>query len=419
VFVDDTFRVNDRVSFNLGLRYDYNKAYSAEQQELDELANPTGRTFPKTDLYTWKTISPRLGFNVKLTADGKTVLKGHWGRYHRAVATGEYANVIGPSIKATYSGLFDFSTNNFDPASLELFESNENLSVDPNYKSPYNDQFILSLERELFRNFGINANYVYKRGRQLQAWEETNGQYVTVPFVDDVGENPTGDTIDVFRLVSEPGDRAFRITNPAGVFSDVHAVSVNLLKRMSDNWLLNSSVTWLRGEGRLQESSSGVGISQRSGLQFRDFGKNPNDFVNTDGRLRLDVTWLFKTQLVWQLPAGFLVSGNFMYRDGAWLVRRARVPASVTNIPEGTVIFLQKRGENGRIQSVTMLDARVQKDFKLGSQVKLSIFADALNLLNEDAPETVQSSLVTSSTFNWPFDPVDPRRVMVGAKLKF
>jgi outer membrane receptor protein involved in Fe transport len=88
VFFDDTVRVNDRLSFNVGLRYDYNKAYSAEQDELDEFGNPTGTTFPRTDLYTWKNFSPRLGFNLKLTGDGKTVLKGHWGQYHRAIATG-------------------------------------------------------------------------------------------------------------------------------------------------------------------------------------------------------------------------------------------------------------------------------------------------------------------------------------------
>jgi outer membrane receptor protein involved in Fe transport len=419
VFIDDTVRVNDRVSFNLGLRYDYNKAYSAEQDELDEFGSPTGTRFPRTDLYTWNTLSPRLGVNLKLTGDGKTVLKGHWGRYHRAVATGEYANVIGPNVKPTFSGTFDFDANGFDPGSLTLFEGNTNLSVDPNYKSPYNDQFIVSLERELFKGLGMQANYVYKRGRQLQAWRDTAGQYVTVPFTDNLGANPTGRTFDVFQLVSDPAERRFEISNPEGVETNVHAASFGLVKRMSNNWQLNSSVTWLRGTGRLQESASGVGIQQRSGLQFRDFGKNPNDYVNTDGRLRLDVTWQFKTQLVWQLPAGFLVSANLSHRDNAHLVRRARVPNTLTNIAEGTTILLQRRGENGRLPSVTMVDARIQKDFKLGKSVKLSVFADGLNLTNEDAWESVQSSLVTSDVFNWPFDPVDPRRVMVGAKFKF
>ena len=103
---------------------------TAAQSEIDEFGSPTSNTFPRTDYYTWKYFSPRVGFNLKLTGDGRTVLKGHFGRYHRAIATGEFANVIGPSIKPTFSGTFLFPANwdpaiqaqagGFDPASLEL-----------------------------------------------------------------------------------------------------------------------------------------------------------------------------------------------------------------------------------------------------------------------------------------------------------
>jgi hypothetical protein len=338
-------------------------------------------------------------------------------------------------VKPTFAGSYVFpadwdptrreANGDWDPESLTLFEGNENLSVDPDYKSPYNDQFILTLERELVRGLATSVSYVNKKGRDLQAWEDTGGQYQTVTFVDDLGDDPTGQAIPVFQLVSDPAERRFRITNPAGVSTDVHAVSLALNRPMRDKWQFSGSVTWLRGSGRLQESASGVGIQQRSGLQFRDFGKNPNDFVNTDGRLRLDVTWNAKAQLMVQLPAGFLASANFSYRDGAHIVRRGRVPGSPsggfpgTNIPEGTTIMLQKRGENGRIPGVTFLDLRLQKDFSLSDQLKFSVFADVLNAFNDDAYEGVQNSLVTSSAYLAPFDPVDPRRVMLGAKLRF
>ena len=90
----------------------------------------------------------------------------------------------------------------------------------------------------------------------------------------------------------------------------------------------NASAVWLRATGTLQEGQggageqgSGVGITQRGGLQFRNFGRNPNQFVNAEGRLRSDVEWQIKSQVVYQLPAGFLVSGAFSYRSGAWLIR--------------------------------------------------------------------------------------------------
>jgi outer membrane receptor protein involved in Fe transport len=417
VFLDDTVRVNDRLSLNLGLRYDHNKAYSDAQDELDEFGNPTGTTFPRVDLFTWKSWSPRLGFNVKLTSDGRTVLKGHWGRYHRAIATGEYANVIGPNVKPTFAGSgYDFATGEF--SDLTFFEGNENLGVDPDYKAPYTDQYILSFEREIAKGLGAQFNYVYKKGRDYATWSDITGQYVRVPFTDDLGENPTGRTFDVFQLVSDPADRQFRITNGEDVKSDVQAASLALNKRMT-KWQMTASATWLKGEGRVTESVSGVGISQRGGLQFRDFGKNPNDYVNSDGRLRLDVTWTAKLQLVYELPAGFMVSANVAHRNGAWSVRRDRVPAAITNIPEGTTVLLQKRGENERLPDVTQVDARLQKDFKLGETAKLGVFVDGLNLLNDGTYETVQSSLATSSVFNWPLSPILPRRFMLGGKFRF
>lgn len=427
VFVDDTVRVSDRLSLNLGLRFDNQKAFSAERDALDELGRPTGTTFPRTDFFTWNTISPRLGFNWKLTPDGKTVVKGHWGRYHRAVATGEYANKIGPSITPILVGPYDLATGEF--GELTLSRSNENLGVDPDYVSPYVDQFIASLEREITRGLGTQLNYVYKRGRRFAGWEDIAGEYVRVPYVDQNDyplDNPSGRTVELFQLVSDPTDRIFRITNPPGFDSDIHAVSLGLFKHMSDKGQLTASATWMRATGSLQEgqggageAGTGVGIIQRGGLQFRQFGQDPNNYVNVDGRLKSDVEWQFKVQAVYKLPAGFLASANFSSRSGAHLVRRTRALRDVTLIPENRPILLQPRGENGRLDDVTILDMRLQKDVKLGGDVRLSLIADAFNLLNSDTTEGVVTSLVESSSYLFPLQPVNPRRFMLGAKLKF
>jgi hypothetical protein len=208
--------------------------------------------------------------------------------------------------------------------------------------------------------------------------------------------------------------------------SDINAVSLGLSKRMTDKWQLTASATWLRAKGTLQEgqggageAGSGVGIIQRGGLQFRQFGQNPNSYVNVDGRLKSDVEWQFKVQAMYKLPAGFLVSANFSNRSGAHLVRRTRALRSITHVPENTPILLQPRGENGRLEAVTILDMRLQKDFKFGSDFHLSLFADAFNLLNTDTTEGVVTSLVESSSYLFPASPVTPRRVMLGAKVKF
>jgi hypothetical protein len=426
-FLDDTIRVSDRLSLNVGVRYDYNKAYSPDQAELDENGNPTGVTFPKTDYYTWNNVSPRLGFNWRVTGDGKTVLKGHWGRYHRAVATGEYANVLGPNVKPYFAGGYDVATGTF--LDLTPISSNEQLGVDPDYKSPWTDQAIVTIERELRPGLGAYVNYVNKRGRDFAGWEETRGTYVRIPYTDDVGSGATGRTFDIFAITSDPADRFFQITNRPELKSDINAVSFGINRPMRNRWQLALSATWMRAEGSLQEGQggageqgSGVGITQRGGVQFRNFGRNPNMLVNADGRLRSDVEWQGKAQAVVQLPAGFLVSANFSIRSGAHLIRRIRLSEDITGIPADNtnVLILEPRGENGRIQSVKLLDARVEKDVKVGGgKAKVAVFADILNVLNDDATQSRVSTIVTSSAFWFPSSPVDPRRVMLGAKVKF
>jgi len=160
-YVDDTVRVG-RMTLNLGVRIDHSHAFAPSQSELDDLGNPTGKTFPYAGFYTWDTVSPRLGANIKLTSDGKTVFKTHWGRYHPQITTGEFANIIGPNVKPYYQGDYDPVTGQV--SNLFLLSSSDNLSVAPNYGSPRNDQFILSVERELTAKMGLQVSYVRKWG---------------------------------------------------------------------------------------------------------------------------------------------------------------------------------------------------------------------------------------------------------------
>ena len=100
-------------------------------------------------------------------------------------------------------------------------------------------------------------------------------------------------------------------------------------------------------------------------------------------------------------------------------MRRTRALRDITHVPENTPILLQPRGENGRLEGLTILDMRLQKDFKVGSSVGISLFADAFNLFNTDTTEGVITSLVESSSFLYPNNVVNPRRFMLGAKLHF
>ncbi len=424
LFVDDTWRVNDRLTLNLGVRYDSNKAFSKAQAELDVNLQPTGVQFPEVEHYTWEYISPRFGFNYQLTDDGRTSIKGHVGRYHRAITTGEFANVIGPSIKPIFAGFYDLPTGTFE----DLFQitDNSNLNVDPGYDSPHTDQFILSLERQFGGNFGASLNLVHKAGKDFGAWRDIGGIYEQVTWIEgdydldgqvDPGVDPfaTGTPLTMFRLVG--GERDFVITNRDEMDIDIYAASLDVTKPMSNNWSMFASLTWLQSEGRTTDSGGPTSVQQRGGLQFRSFGRNPNDFVNSGGRLRGDLPWQFKGQLVYRLPKDFLVALNLSLRSGGNRVRRVRPPRSVTNL--STRILGEERGGFGRLPTQRILDIRAQKDFTLRNNMEFVIFADVFNVLNDDSHDTVVSSDSLSSSFNVSDGFIRPRRVQLGAKFRF
>ena len=254
-FVDDTYRVSNRLTLNLGLRYDHNHARIPEVLVLDQEGNPSRETVPARGLYTWNVVSPRVGFNFKLTPDGRTVLRGHYGRYYRAITAAEYGANIGVSPQVTLAGAYDLAKGAFiDPVASER---SENLGVGPHYRNAHTDQFTAGLERQLRPDLGLSVYYVYKRGRNLAAWRDVRGTYEDAAYVDDQGQDATGQSFTVKRLVTDPADRFFEQTNLPQMKTDTHAATVQLTKRMSKGWQAGASYTYLHARGLIAANNDG------------------------------------------------------------------------------------------------------------------------------------------------------------------
>ena len=72
-----------------------------------------------------------------------------------------------------------------------------------------------------------------------------------------------------------------------------------------------------------------------------------------------------------------------------------------------------------RVQDVNLIDVRVQKEFTLNPTLRFDIFLDALNLTNSDQYESVGSSLGTATAFGVPTRFIPPRRMQIGAKIRW
>jgi hypothetical protein len=420
VFADDSFRVNDRLTVDLGLRYDYAKAFFESYDILDNGLNVIGRSDPVDKLFSWSSVSPRIGFNLKLTKDGRTALKAHWGRYYRGIITGEYDDASPAAATIiSFSGEYDEQGNRIGE---EFYSDNSQFTIDPNYKNPYTDQFVFSLERELTKNLGLNVTYINKNGKDFGGWLDPGATYTPVTFVDDNPDDPnaTGQSLTVYRQDTDPSESLFLLTNPNQdpfrLFTKVDAVTVQLQKRMADNWQATLSFAYSNARGRIGSSNSDPIASVSSLAARNNVGRDPNSFVNTDGKLVYDRPVTVKLQLVYMLPKGFLVGANYNYQQGKPWSRLVQVPGDLIN--RNSQVLMEKLGDR-RVGSWNLLDLRVQKDFNVATTARLSLFADVLNTFNNDANDNIGSRLSTSDGFGARTDFVLPRRLMLGAKFTF
>ena len=373
------------------------------------------------DVYHWNTVSPRAGINYRVNSSGRTLVKAHFGRYYKLLEASEFRPAV-PSVTTLNTFTLDSAGNrtNIVPTAAA------NLRIDPNFKSPYSNQFIAQLEQELVANLGLQVNYVHKYGQDYGAWQDITGQYVQVPYVDNLGTDATGQTVMVYKLTSNAADRVFLQTNPAGMYMRYNGVTFMATKRMSNNWQGVVSLVLSKAEGRLASSARFSPVTSQSSLatspsgsaQFGRETAGPNDFVNTEGRLVGDRPVVAKAQLVYRFPWGILASGNLQHQTGRFYSRQVRV--SGLGFPAAVQINMESNTGTRRVAAVNLFDARVQKEFALnGSPIRFDVFIDALNLTNSDQYESVGSSLGTSSAFGVPTRYISPRRMQLGAKIRW
>jgi hypothetical protein len=413
IFADDTYQVG-RATLNLGLRFDTSKAYFAAQDILDANGNPTGQQSRAVDeLFRWNALSPRLGITYKLTSSGSTLLKGHYGRYYRGIVTGEFDNTT-PSITPRYlfSGLYSPTGQ---PLDLELVSDTSQLSVDEDLKNPYTDQFIVAWEQQVGTNVGFSVNYVYKRSERQTAYPDVAGSYVLVPFTSPAGVNVS----QVYRLISDPEDRLFQLSNDDRMFSRYKGLGFEIKKRMSNRWQANVGLTVSKSTGR-QGSSSARATPLTSQVSTAGiFAQNPNDYINSDGRLIGDRPVVLKAQVVYQLPYDVTWSFNLQSQSGKPIYEEVRVASSATRIPGTSRVVANLPDGDLRVAHWTTLDTRIEKAFNLGGNAQAAVFGDFLNLFNSDANESVLDRRPGNVNYLVPSRFVLPFRLMVGAKFRF
>ena len=410
-FVSDALTMGDRLTINAGLRFDHSRAISQDLDAVDAQGRPTTGTIQGLGgLYTWNVFSPRLGVTAKITADGRTILRGSYGRFNQGVLTGEISP-IHPGVTPITTMEFDATTGGYTRV-VSVIDPKVNLLLDPRTQTPRTDEYSVGVDRELGSPLMVTAAYIHKDGANFIAWTDVSGQYrqETRTLLD-------GRTVPVFVLTSTTDSRRFLLTNTDGYSLTYNGLVMVVEKRAAKGWHALGSYTFSRTYG-LQASSAATAADPQvstvaPAFPTATFGRDPNNLTNAYGRLPNDRPHIFRVMGTIAVPrTRFTVSANFQHFSGKPWAATAQVA-----LPQGDQrILLEPRGSR-RLSSQSLLDLRVSRSIPFGRRGHGELLFDVLNVLNDTAEEGLATDNLVSPNLARPSIFIDPRRAMIGMRL--
>jgi len=419
-FVDDSWKISNRLTLDLGVRWDRQQGWIPEYPVLDLEGDPTSETIPAADMIDWSNWAPRLGFAWQPTGSGKTVIRGFAGRFWDGpTASAWYAPPPGRGNANTYiiwSPEFWQLTNSQPVAPADEL-------LDPDVKNPYSDEFSLSFDHQLGQDYAIGAQFVYKQTKDMIGWQiGDDGEFM--PFTWDDPYTSEVEAIELVEVMVWPTLQKGNGPGPGSLAAgenyhlNYKGAILTFRKRYSNNWDMMASYTWSRTDGINTHPRDRYQGNVGQGLPlFTDqIGSNPNDWYNADKLQLGDRTHMFRIQSNVDVGWGLRVSGVLNYQTGRPYMRLATVYAPIS----GTNYTIAADASEDLIKpSSTVLDLGLQKTFGLGRGVNFDVGLQLLNALNDDAVEFWATQLlVPGEEFegsNW----VNPRRLQIRLKVSF
>jgi outer membrane receptor protein involved in Fe transport len=251
VFAQDTWRVTDRLTLNLGLRYDlfsYRQPTTLNQNAGLTAANLDTNRIPLDH----SNVGPRFGFAYKPFNNETTVVRGGYGLFYARtpgliLSTAILQNGIDVLTYSLTSNLPAYPniltappSGGLAPPSIDVF--------DPNFKTERVQQYNLQVERELSRGYSLTIGYLGVHGAHLTRSRDIN-LYPEVPMA---GATSAGQPITYYAHPGASGpvrpNSAFgRITVfDSGADSEYNGGFIQLAKRFSQNFQVLGSYTFAK-----------------------------------------------------------------------------------------------------------------------------------------------------------------------------
>ena len=429
VYFSDSYK-KARTTLTWGVRFDHQDdraiaANIAANPILPDLLPAVTFTGADSDA-TYNDIAPRVALAYDLRGTGRTVLKASAARYD---GLGIYtAGTISPTGQTTLSyfwndtngDLFiqrselDFARGfrstpsaNYDPSNPASVVSPNR--IDPGLENDITDEFVASVDHELMPNFALGVSYIWRNYHNFQDANRnaTPDSYTAVTYVDACGnslcDQPSYTGTYYQRSTPLPTGTVLRNNNGSRSYN---GIELTARKRFSNNWLMNSSVTW-----------NNTVLHYTSAADFST-SADPTNFDYTQGRDSSGLNgprWTAKLSGMYALPWKMSVAAFYNLRDGLQFNRTIQTPnrtgaggtANVLIEPQGTTHY----------PTFSQLDVHWDKGFMFG-QRRIQFNVDVFNLTNA-ATVLGRTTRQDSTNANFVTSILAPRVARFGVKVNF
>ncbi|HVF57179.1 MAG TPA: TonB-dependent receptor [Pyrinomonadaceae bacterium] len=406
-YVQDDWKATPRLTLNFGVRYDVDLGF-VDHNHADEnrafralqiIGSPFARKVVKDDTNNY---SPRVGFAWDVRGDGRSVLRGGYGIYFDQ----SFLNVPLFAVQQANPEIYANFTNSDDNLSIDSpapsvprpltnpLPNARGRMLDPDFESPYTQQWNIGYAQELGRNMSLEFDYVHILGlheftsldinprpgplRNLQRGDPNppNSQRILAPqFAAHASELVAafGTATPFARITVAQSDGRSRYD----------AFTVSFRRRYANKFQLNAHYT-------LAKSVAWFGLTGDFGNQAANVLNKWDPLANfgptdADERHRFvlsgifDLPWGFQVAPIFQLASArpysiFPDCGNAcdINRDGVAGDRETRDGNDQNILPPNTA-----RGDNFQ-----QLNVRVSKFFSFRERAKLGLFFEAFNVFN-------------------------------------